>query len=135
MRKMMIIALGLTLFPSALIPIRPNIQPRAELVRRFYRSGDFIAVAQEAALDLKSHASGPDDMVAIRICSRSPMPLALSKSGISPFYMLPYLEHYGFTPDRISFLRSEDCLNDDHTITATEFWAVPKGATPPSSSE
>src|SRR5207237_4861479 len=51
------------------------------------------------------------------------------------FYMLPYLEHYGFTPDRISFLRSEDCLNDDHTITATEFWAVPKGATPPSSSE
>ena len=70
-------------------------------------------------------------MVAIRICSKSPMPLALSISAISPFTMLEYLDHYGFSSERILVLRSEDCVNADPTITATEFWAIPNGATLP----
>jgi hypothetical protein len=35
----------------------------------------------------------------------------------------------------ISLLRSEGCLSHNPAIAVTEFWAIPKGATPPPSVE
>lgn len=110
-------------------------QPEAKLVRNPFAGGDVLHVIQEAALDLKEYASGTGDMIAIRVCSKEPMPVALSIASASPFIMLEYLEHYGFSRERILFLRSEDCIGDNLAIAVTEFWAIPKGAAPPPSVE
>lgn len=110
-------------------------QPEAKLVRSPFAGGDVLHVIQEAALDLKEYASGPGDTVAIRLCSKEPMPVALSTAAASPFIMLEYLEHYGFSRHRVLLLRSEDCLGDNPATAVTEFWAIPEGAAPPSSVE
>jgi hypothetical protein len=61
--------------------------------------------------------------------------VALSTAAASPFVLLEYLEHYGFSREHILLLRSEDCLGANPAIAVTEFWAIPKGATPPPSVE
>jgi hypothetical protein len=110
-------------------------QPEAKLVRSPFAGGDIVHVIQEAALDLREYASGADDMVAIRVCSKEPLPVALSISAASPFIILEYLEHYGFSRERVLLMRSESCLGENQTIAVTEFWAIPKGAAPPPSVE
>jgi hypothetical protein len=97
--------------------------------------GDATHAIQEAALDLKEYASGANDTIAIRVCSKEPMPVALSTATASPFIILEYLEHYGFSRDRILFLRSEECLMTNPSVALTEFWALPQGAAPPPSVE
>lgn len=134
MRKAAVV-LGLLLCFATLSQGQESKQPEAKLVRSPFAGGDVVHVIQEAALDLKEYASGSGDMVAIRLCSKEPMPVALSTAAASPFIMLEYLEHYGFSQERVLLLRSEDCLGDNSAIAVTEFWAVPKGATPPPSVE
>jgi hypothetical protein len=107
----------------------------AKMVREPFAGGDALHAIQEVALDLKEHASGADDRVAVRVCSREKMPIALLTATTSPFVLQEFLEHYGFTPQRILFLRSGDCLAQDPSIVVTEFWAIPKGAAPPASVE
>jgi hypothetical protein len=109
--------------------------PRAKQVRSAFIGGDVLHVIQEAALDLKEYAGGSGDIAAIRVCSKEALPVALTTATASPFIMLQYLEHYGFSRERILFLRAEDCLDNNPAIAATEFWAVPKGAAPPPSVE
>src|SRR6185436_14820446 len=45
------------------------------------------------------------------------------------------IDFYGYSPERVIILRSEDCLGPNPSVTATEIWAVPKGASPPPSIE
>jgi hypothetical protein len=135
MRTSLALMFWLLLFPGVSLPGQESIQPQAKLVRKVFKRGDFISVAQEAALDLKDQASGKEDMVAVRICSQEPMPLALSMAAVNPFSMLSYFDHYNFSRERVLFLRSEDCIGDDPAITVTEFWIIPKGAALPPSVE
>jgi len=134
MRKAVVV-LGLFLYFTTLSLGQESKQPEAKLVRSPFAGGDVIHVIQEAALDLKEYASGADDMVAVRVCSKEPLPVALSIAAASPFIMLEYLEHYGFSRERVLLLRSESCLGDNSAIAMTEFWAIPKGAVPPPSVE
>lgn len=112
-----------------------NRTPQARLVRSPFAGGDVLHAIQEAALDLKEYASGVDNTIAIRVCSREPMPVALSIAAANPFIMLEYLEHYGFQRERVLLLRAEDCLSDNPAVAVTEFWAIPRGAAPPPSVE
>lgn len=129
------VTLALLFFFKALSVGQEVQRPEAKLVRSPFMGGNFADVMQEAAIDIKGHAGGPEDMAAIRICSKEPMPMALVIATASPFIMLEYLEHYDYSRDRILFLRSENCLGAKHGIAVTEFWAIPKGATPPASIE
>lgn len=133
--KKMLSVVSLLCFSAALLAAQESVKPKAKLVRSPFVGGDFLHVIEESALDLKEYANGPADMVAIRVCSKEPLAVALSTATASPFIMLDYLEHYGFSRDRILFLRAEDCLVNNPAIAVTEFWAIPKGATPPSSAE
>lgn len=108
--------------------------PRAKLVRSAFTGGDFLHVIEEAALDLKEYAGEPGGIAAVRVCTKEPLPVALTTATANPFIMVEYLEHYGFTRERISFLRAEDCGNNS-AIAVTEFWAIPKGAALPPSVE
>lgn len=68
--------------------------------------------------------------VAIRVCSREPMPFALPTAGADPFLIADRLVNaYAYPPERILFLRSEDCLSSDNqSDPVTEIWALPEGA-------
>jgi hypothetical protein len=110
-------------------------RPSAKLIRSPFSGGNFIDVVQEAASEIKANADGPEDMAAIRVCSAEPMPVALIIAAANPFAVAEYLEYYGFTPERILFLRAENCPKVVKGIAVTEFWAIPKGAVPPLSVE
>lgn len=131
--KNMSVALALLLSLIGLPPRQADKRPEAKLVRTPFVGGDAMHAIQEAALDLKGYAPGEKDAVAIRVCSKRPLPVALSTATASPFIMLSYLEHYGFSRERVLFLRSEECLSTDPSVAVTEFWALPDGAAAPSS--
>jgi len=62
--------------------------------------------------------------------------VVLSTSAAAYGYVISILQgSYGYTPERVLFLRSEDCLGSNRAIAATEFWIIPKGAALPSSVE
>ena len=107
----------------------------ARMVREPFAGGDALHAIQEVALDLKAQATGIGDRVAVRVCSKEKMPVALLTATASPFLLRDQLQDYGFQTRLILFLRSEDCLAQDTSIAVTEFWVVPSGAEPPTSVE
>jgi hypothetical protein len=68
---------------------------------------------------------------AIRLCSKKPLAVALATAAADPFLIANILGAFGYPPDRIMFLRSEDCLSHDESKAATEVWIIPeKGRLP-----
>src|SRR6185369_14427076 len=50
--------------------------------------------------------------IAVRVCSKEPIPFALATAGADPFHIAELLTGgYGYTADRVIFLRSENCLS------------------------
>lgn len=79
------------------------------------------------ALSVNSEARA---RVAIRVCSREPMPFAMATAGADPFLVADRLVNaHAYTPGSVLFLRSEDCLSAERQFEpVTEVWAVPDGA-------
>lgn len=71
--------------------------------------------------------------VAIRVCSRETMLFALPTAGADPFLIADRLVNtYAYPPERVLFLRSEDCLSSDNQAEpVTEIWTLPQGSTLP----
>jgi hypothetical protein len=134
MRQALAVTLTLCLSYSASLFERPTIQHEAKLVHRYEERCGY-SCAQELAIDLGGiYGKSPDDKIAVRFCSKDPMPVALTTSAAAYGYVVSILEgSYGYTPERVLFLRSEDCLGPNRDVTATEFWVIPKGTTMPSS--
>lgn len=128
-------ALALLCFLNASASGQGEQRPSAKLIRSPFSGGNFIDVVQEAAIEIKANAGGPEDTAAIRICSAEPMPVALIIAAANPFAVAEYLSHYGFSPERVLFLRAENCPKVVRGVAVTEFWAIPKGAVPPHSVE
>lgn len=72
--------------------------------------------------------------IAVRVCSKESLPFALATAGAGPFHMAELLTGgYGYTAERVIFLRSEDCLSaKEPSRSATEIWTIPEGASLPS---
>ena len=130
-----LIAVPLVLSVVILVHGQGATKIEARMVRGAFVGGDALHAIQEVALDLKAQATGPEDRVAVRVCSKEKLPIALLTATASPFVLREHLEHHGIEAQRILFLRSEDCLGGDPSIAVTEFWVVPKGAEPPASVE
>lgn len=112
---------------SGLLLEQKNTRPQARLVRTFYK-GDFIHAAGDAAIALIAFANKPGDKIAVRVCSKEPIPLALAIASGRPFYLASLLvENYNYAPENILFQRSDEC-SDNPLLATTEFWAIPKGA-------
>jgi len=135
MRLALALTLGLLPF-SALLPRQVGNRPEAKLVHRYERRCGY-SCAQELAIDLGGvYGKNPSDTVAVRFCSKEPLPVALSTSAADYAYVITILQgSYGYTPERILFLRAEDCIGSEKTGVATEFWAIPNGAALPASVE
>ena len=130
MRKVLFLIIGL-LLPSG-VSLGQVGKPAAVQVRRCERTGSGFDAITEANYELTRIAAKPDDVAVVRVCSREPMPLALSIAAMNPFTVARALNQgYNFALERILFLRSEDCLGPDSAVAATELWAVPKGAALP----
>lgn len=120
--------------PAGIQPPLEDSRPRARLVRTFH-TGDFIHAAEDAAIGLTAFANKPGDIIAVRVCSKEPLPVALAASSGRPFYLASFLsENYNFSRENIVFLRAADCSRHSR-IAVTEFWAVPKGAALPPAAE
>jgi len=117
--------LGL-LIPVALF--EQKIQRGAKLVHR-YESGCGYSCNQELAIDVGGvYGDQPNDIVAIRFCSKLPMSKAYAIAASPSGYVNEILiGNYHYTPNRILFLRSEDCIGSNLATAATEYWVVPKG--------
>ena len=133
MRPSLLITLILVLVSSSISqPAKELSNPQAERIRRFAGSGSNFDAITEANYELTRIAQKPIDLAVLRICSKESMPTALSVAAANPFTVAKALnEGYNFSPDRILFLRSEDCVDSSSTVAATELWAVPSGATLP----
>jgi len=136
MRQALALIIGLFLCPYVFLRAQSSTRSEAKLVHRYEERCGY-SCAQELAIDLGgSFAKESSDTIAIRFCSRESLPVALSTSAAAYSYVITILQDsYGYTPERVLFLRSEACVGSHAGITATEFWAVPKGAALPGSIE
>lgn len=127
--------LALTLLSAGAMPQEVGSR-KAQLVRR-YEGGCGYSCNQELAIDLGGvYGNRPDDVMAVRFCSKLPLPRAYAIAASRPDYVNEILMgSYRYTPDRILLLRSPDCLGKDSSVAPTEYWIVPKGAAPPPSVE
>ena len=131
----------LLLSSSSLLLGQEANQPKAIPSRRLVTRGEMYGPLQEIYLDLKGSAGNPGDMVAMRICSREPLPVAMFLSVVSPIGIGESIAKYGlngwafFSRDRIVILRSSDCPVTRPPYVPLEFWGVPRGAAPPPSVE
>lgn len=118
------------------MPRQLSIHSEAKLIHR-YEAGCGYSCAQELAIDVGGiYGKNPDDRVAVRFCSKETFPVALSTSAAAYKYAISILkDSYGYTSDRVLFLRSEDCLGPNSAVATTEFWVVPRGAALPPSNE
>jgi hypothetical protein len=116
-------------------------QPKAIASRRLVTRDEMYSPLQEIYLDLESYAGNPGDMIAMRICSREPLPLAMFLAGVSPTGRGESIAKEGlngrvfFPRDRIMILHSPDCPVTHPPYVPLEFWGVPRGATLPPSVE
>lgn len=101
-------------------------------MHRYEHGGSGFDEIKEANYELTRRLDTSNDLAAVRICSREPMPLALAIAAMNPFMVARALNQgYNFALERVLFLRSEDCLGSDLAVAATEIWAVQKGAALP----
>lgn len=116
---------------------RPVAVPSRRLVTR----GELHHPLSEIHLDIEESAGKPEDVVAMRICSDEPLPVALFISVVNPAWIgQSFVEgsitgRLFFAPERVLILRSADCPVDDPPHVPVEFWGVPKGAALPPSVE
>jgi hypothetical protein len=89
---------------------------------RFHRN------VAETALTLRL-LDPPTEIAVLRVCSKQSMAFALATAEMSPREYADWIiTRLGYTPERVLFLRSEDCHASDPEVTAAELWSVPKGA-------
>ena len=109
--------------------------PKAELIHRYER-GCGLSCNQELAIDLGGvRGATSDDIIAVRLCSKEPLPEALAFAASPPGYVIEILCNYKYTSERILVLRSDDCIGRNPTVAATEYWVVHTGGKLPSAIE
>lgn len=135
MQKAVALMIGLALSYSVLLR-QDNTHPEARLVNRCESGCSSSNAVMEATIDLLHHLGQPPDMVAIRVCSKRAMPIALFIATTDPIYVTRWLATvHNYPTERVVFLRSEDCLGTNPAVAATELWAIPRGAALPTSVE
>ena len=132
--KRRIFLLWLVLCGSMAAVAKTPSETKASLFTR-YETGAAINRLTEDALTLTlSPDSKNQARVGLRVCSKEPFPFALVTASADPIYFADLLvERYAYLPERIIYLRSEDCLSSQNSAgSVTEVWLIPEGATLPS---
>ena len=124
----------LLLLPLVMIIAGPLcLGQQAVLFKRYDRGGAVNTIIEDTfslRIDVK-----PEDkaIVGVRVCSKDPLPFGLVTASADPFFIAEHLVNtYAYTPERLVFLRSEDCVDKDASRGITEIWTLPQGASLPS---
>jgi hypothetical protein len=113
-----------------------NTPPDAKLVHRCESGCSGSSAVMEASLDLLHYFGEPPERVAIRVCSKEPLPMALCVAATDPIYLTQWLATvHKYPSERVVFSRAENCIGNNPQVAATELWAIPKGAVLPASVE
>lgn len=134
MRKGLTLILSLLLYSSGSLLGQDASEIGAQRIDRYEGGASFDEI-MEANWRLSRYINNANDRAAVRVCSKEPLPVALSIAAMNPFRVAKALEGYNFSPERVMFLRSEDCRSNNPLVAATELWIVPTGATLPASVE
>lgn len=135
MKKAMSVFVGLV-FSAGVLLGQGNTQLDARLVNRCESGCSGSSTVMEATIDLLHYFAKPPDMVAIRVCSKEPMPVAISVAATDPIYLTRWLAKvHNYPSEHVVISRAVDCIGNNPQVAATELWAIPKGAEPPASVE
>lgn len=106
----------------------------AQLFKRYDPGAAYNRVTEDVLTLSLSVKAKERAQVAVRVCSKEPLPFALATAGADPFHIAELLTGgYGYTGERVIFLRSEDCLSAKEPLRpAVEIWTIPEGASLPS---
>jgi hypothetical protein len=86
----------------------------------------------EALTGLSDALNKPNAMLAVRVCSQKPLAETLAIATAPPIGIHEYMvKAGGYSPERITLLRAEDCISRDPKNAATELWVVPQGGAIP----
>ena len=107
-------------------------QTSAVLFKRYERGGSVNKIIEDT-FSLKIDVTPEDKaIVAVRVCSKSPLPFALVTANADPFFITEQLVNaYAYAPERLVYLRSEDCLGKEPSRGITELWTLSRGASFP----
>jgi hypothetical protein len=133
---------GCSVFTGGLISFvftqtKPGGQETARLIKRYEQPASQYRVVEDTLEIRLEPEEGKRQLLAIRVCSKQPLSLALFQAAIDPFETAKYLrDYYAYPPDKIFFLRSEDCLSSGHSkAEAAEIWIAPSEDALPQSVE
>lgn len=106
----------------------------ARLFKRYDPGAAYNRITEDVLTLSLSVSAKERAHVAVRVCSKEPLPFALATAGADPFHVAELLTGgYGYAAEGVVFLRSEDCVSAKEQLRpATEIWTVPEGATLPS---
>lgn len=102
----------------------------ARLFKRYEGGGHEFRMNEDILTLSLSIGSKDRKTVAVRVCSKEPMPFALATAAADPFHIADLLiGGYGYSPEQVLFVRAGDCLSSkDPSRPATEIWAIAEGA-------
>ncbi len=129
-----IVLFVLLLLPAFGAFAQSDSQHVARLFKRYDPGAGYNRVTEDVLTLSLSVGAKERARIAVRVCSKEPLPFALATAGADPFHMAELLTGgYGYTAERVIFLRSEDYLSAKETSRpATEIWTIPEGASLPS---
>jgi hypothetical protein len=106
----------------------------ARLFKRYDPGAAYNRVTEDVLTLSLSVKAKERARIAVRVCSKESLPFALATAGADPFHIAELLTGgYGYTAERVIFLRSEVCLSAKEPLRpATEIWTIPEGASLPS---
>jgi hypothetical protein len=127
----------LLLLPGFGVFAQRNVEDAARLFKRYDPGAAYNRVTEDVLTLSLSVKAKERAQVAVRVCSKEPLPFALATAGADPFHIADLLTGgYGYTAERVTFLRSEDCLSAKEPLRpVTEIWTIPEGASLPAHDE
>jgi hypothetical protein len=129
-----IVLLLLLLLPGFGVFAQSDVEDAARLFKRYDPGAAYNRVTEDVLTLSLSVKAKERAQVAVRVCSKEALPFALVTAGADPFHIADLLTGgYGYTGERVIFLRSEDCLSAREPLRpVTEIWTIPESASLPS---
>jgi hypothetical protein len=114
------------------LPVAREAEAQTKLFKRYERGGSHNRIIEDVlslTIEVKPEQR---TTVAVRVCSKQPLPFSLVNATPDPFHIAELLiDGYAYLPSQVVFVRSEDCLGKDPAAAVTEIWTLSQGASLP----
>jgi hypothetical protein len=105
---------------------------QAKLFKRYEKGAAYNRIVEDVLTLTIAVKKEERAKVAVRVCSKQPLPLALVTANADPFHITELLTGgYGYSSSQVVFLRAEDCLGNEPSRNTVEIWTLAQGASLP----